>query len=86
MQEQLAVSDPGPLPGQIPSAGAAPSVMWDPDGHVYKPAARADVQMPAPVKKVMQGVVNEISEASTIAQLRDALLNFVEATTGVAPK
>jgi len=34
----------------------------------------------------LQGVVNEIAQASTIAQLRDAVLTYVEATTGVAAK
>jgi VanZ family protein len=58
-----------------------PPVAWDAEGHVFTP-----VVMTANVPAVMQGVVNEIEQATTIAQLRDALLNYVEAVTGVSPQ
>jgi hypothetical protein len=67
-------------PGYVP-AGPAIQVAWDPDDHVFK-TVPGGAGLTAELAPGVQDAVNAIAAATTVATLRDAMLDLVEALTG----
>jgi hypothetical protein len=68
-------------PGYIPG-GPAIQVAWDPDDHVFKVVPGGAGLLSA---ESAQNAVDAIAAATTIADLREAVLAYVEATSGLTP-
>ena len=67
-------------PGYIPG-GPAIQVAWDPDDHVFKVVPGGA----GLTTELAQDAVKAIAAATTIADLREAVLAYVEATSGLTP-
>lgn len=75
-------------PGYVPTGAAIP-LAWDPDDHLWKPVPGMTLFSPetaaAEPQLTMQKAVNAIGAATTVATLREAMLDLAEALTGLVP-